>query len=282
MYCVVLRRGAHVLIYDCVFVLFLHRTLLFSLNYFGARSLHSKLLMLRHLHSTQRSTRRIVSLSWCRHGTQPSAGFLGITTVEKAGESHLPSFGIGSLGHLANSSVISSQKDTVVHAAVSIKRNFSAESDFLPMTVDYRDRLYARGVLPGDRSSRERHGSNDETLVGRMIDRAMRPLFPEGYVDDLQVLVTCHAADGEADPTVLGMNAASCALLLSSAPWRGPVGCVRVGRIDGKLVVNPTVAQMKDSTLDLVYAGTVLRTVMYASKELPFAKALKQLLYDAL
>ena len=197
-----------------------------------------------------------------RHAGSAGANYLGVITVERSGPDHLPSFGYGELGHFANSSVVCSQTETVVHAAISVKRKYSADQDFLPMTVDYRDRLYARGLVPTERGSREWHGSQSETLVGRMIDRAMRPLFPAGYVDDLQVLVTCHAADGQSDPTVLGMNAASCALLLSSAPWRGPVGCVRIGRLDGKLVVNPTVQQMKDSTLDLVYAGTVLRPVM--------------------
>lgn len=209
----------------------------------AARSISGQL----RLHMSARLTRR---------------GFMGVTVEEASGEPHLPAFGLSNLGHLANSSVVCSQGDTVVHAAVSIKRKYSADQDFLPMTVDYRDRMYARGVIPSGAATRERHGTNDETLVGRMIDRAMRPLFPHGYVDDLQVLVTCHAADGHADPTVMGLNAASCALLLSSAPWKGPIGCVRIGRIDGKLVVNPSVQQMQESTLDLVYAGTMLRTVM--------------------
>ena len=220
---------------------------------------------------TSRTHRRLVHHSglWrCQATIAPPArtseycGYLGVTVSESSGEVNLPAFGLSNLGHLANSSVICSQEDTVVHAAVSIKRVYSADQDFMPMTVDYRDRMYARGLIPSERGTRERHGSNEETLVGRMIDRAMRPLFPPGYVDDLQVLVTCHAADGNVDPTVLGMNAASCALLLSNAPWRGPVGCVRIGRLNGTLVVNPSVAEMKESTLDMVYAGTTLRPVM--------------------
>jgi polyribonucleotide nucleotidyltransferase len=123
--------------------------------------------------------------------------------------------------------------------------------------------MYARGLVPVKMHDlRERHGTDDEILVGRMIDRALRPLFAPGYVDEMQIMVTNHSADGIGDPTILGLNAASCALMQSKAPWSGPVGCVRIGKIDGVLKVNPTIEEMKQSTLDLVYAGTAERPTM--------------------
>lgn len=172
-------------------------------------------------------------------------------------------FGFGAIGNQADSSVVCSQGRTVVHAAVSINRKYSASDNFLPLTVDYRDRMYARGLVPVKMHDlRERHGTDDEILVGRMIDRALRPLFAPGYVDEMQIMVTNHSADGIGDPTILGLNAASCALMQSKAPWSGPVGCVRIGKIDGVLKVNPTIEEMKQSTLDLVYAGTAERPTM--------------------
>ena len=185
------------------------------------------------------------------------------TVVSSSDDGNLPSFGYGAIGHMTASSVIGSQKETVVHAAISTKKKYTAEGGFLPLTVDYRDRLYARGVSPARLVIlREKHNSDVEILVGRMIDRAIRPLFQTGYLDELQVLVTSHSADGKVDPTVLGMNTASCALLLSGVPWNGPIGCVRVGKIDGEFKVNPTVEEMKLSSLDLVYAGTAEKPVM--------------------
>lgn len=172
-------------------------------------------------------------------------------------------FGFGAIGNQADSSIVCSQGRTVVHAAVSINRKYSASDNFLPLTVDYRDRMYARGLVPVKMHDlRERHGTDDEILIGRMIDRALRPLFAPGYVDEMQIMVTNHSADGIGDPTILGLNAASCALMQSKAPWNGPVGCVRIGMIDGVLKMNPTIEEMKLSTLDLVYAGTAERPTM--------------------
>ena len=177
----------------------------------------------------------------------------------------------GPLANLTESSAVCSHGGSVVHATVASKRNPDPTDDFLPLTVDYRSRSYAFGRIPSTNNRRERHGNDEEVLVARMIDRAVRPLFPAGFVSELQLTVTTHAADGTHDPTVAAVNAASLALLRSRAPWDGPVGCVRVGYIDQQLVVSPTLAQMADSTLDLVYAGTQQRPVMIecVAKEVP-------------
>lgn len=166
------------------------------------------------------------------------------------------------MGHLSESSTVATAGGTVVHASVNSKPPETVGEDFLPLTVDYRARFSAFGKIPENIVKKERHGSNDETLVSRFIDRAIRPLFPKGYVNEVQVIVTNHSADGVHDPTVMGVNAASLAVLASRQPWAGPVGCVRVGIVDGALKVNPTVSEMQNSTLDLLYAGTATRAVM--------------------
>lgn len=177
----------------------------------------------------------------------------------------------GPLANLTESSAVCSHGSSVVHATVASKRNPDPSDDFLPLTVDYRSRSYAFGRIPSTNNRRERHGNDEEVLVARMIDRAVRPLFPAGFVSELHLTVTTHAADGTNDPTVAAVNAASLALMRSRAPWAGPVGCVRVGYIDNRLVVSPTLAQMAESTLDFVYAGTEQRPVMLecVAKEVP-------------
>jgi polyribonucleotide nucleotidyltransferase len=149
---------------------------------------------------------------------------------------------------------------TVVHAVVASARAEKPTQDFLALTVDYRDRAYAHGRVPLNASRRERHGSDEEILAARAIDRAVRPLFPRGYVDEVQITVTAHAVDGDA--VVTAVNTASCALSLSSQPWFGPIGCVRVGLLDGHLKINLTAEERKISTLDLLYAGTKQRPIM--------------------
>ena len=171
-------------------------------------------------------------------------------------------FTSGLIGKLSESSVICREGGTVVHAAINSEYKENPIDSSLPLTVDYRSRQYSIGLIPQARSRRERHGGDDEILVARFIDRAVRPLFPKGYVNDIQLTVTTHAADAEKDPTILSVNAASFALLKSKQPWNGPIGCVRIGYIDGKLKINPTVSEQKQSTLDFVYAGSSSRVLM--------------------
>lgn len=178
-------------------------------------------------------------------------------------------FGYGLIGDLADSSILARQGGTVVHAVVTSERNASPEGDFLPLTVDFRSRSYAVGKLPASANKRERANSDDEILAARIVDRAIRPLFPKGFVDTVQVLVTSHSADSVHDPVVVGVNAASAALSVSSQPWNGPVGCVRIGLIGGELVTNPSVSEMGKSSLDLLYAGTAERTLMIETGRYP-------------
>ncbi|RYH20070.1 hypothetical protein EON65_24705 [archaeon] len=167
------------------------------------------------------------------------------------------------MGHLSESSVLGKAGNTMVHVALNSKTpDAEPKEDFLPLTVDYRSRSYAFGILPPLPKRRERHGDDEEILAARVIDRAIRPLFPKGYTDEVQLTVTAHAIDNINDPTILAVNAASAALYNSKQPWNGPIGCVRIGYIDGNLTVNPPLADMKRSTLDLLYAGTSERTLM--------------------
>eukprot|EP01041_Mallomonas_annulata_P008894 gene8894-18411_t len=177
-------------------------------------------------------------------------------------ESGKVSYNSGVFAHFAEGSAICSDNGSVVHAAITSKYNPDPEDDFLPLTVDYRDRAYAHRRIPQGNMRRDRHGSDEEILVGRVIDRAIRPLFAKLYTDEVQIMVTAHALDGVRDPVVLGVNATSFALMTSRQPWRGPVGCVRIGIVDDKLKLNPTVTEMENSALDLLYAGTADRPLM--------------------
>jgi polyribonucleotide nucleotidyltransferase len=171
------------------------------------------------------------------------------------------SYSVGKIGHLADSSLLCQEGNSVVHAALCINSH-SADADFLALTVDYRSRMYATGQIPDNAARRERPNDEEDTIVARFVDRAMRPMFPKGMRCELQLTLTTHAADGIHDPTVAAVNASSMALLNSGLPWNGPIGCVRVGRLNGELVVNPPVADMRNSTLNLLYAGNRYRPVM--------------------
>src|SRR5262245_3692325 len=128
--------------------------------------------------------------------------------------------------------------------------------DFFPLTVDFEERMYAAGKIPGGFIKREARPSEAAILAARLTDRPIRPLFPEGYKDDVQLVVTVLSTDQENDPDVIGTVAASAALTISEIPFLGPIGAVRVGRIDGEFVVNPTYSQLEQSELDLVVSGT--------------------------
>src|SRR5438309_3363680 len=128
--------------------------------------------------------------------------------------------------------------------------------DFFPLTCDYEEKLYAAGKIPGAFMRREGRPSETAILASRLTDRPLRPLFPEGFRLDVQVISTVLSVDQENDPTILSINGASTALVISDIPFQGPVGAVRMGYIDGQVVVNPRMSQMADSDLDLVVAGT--------------------------
>ena len=165
------------------------------------------------------------------------------------------SFETGRIARLAGGSVILRQGDSMMFAAATMG-GLREGSDFFPLTVDYEERMYAGGKIPGSFFRREGRPSTDATLVARITDRPLRPLFPEGMRNEVQVVIMSLSADTENPLDMLANNAASAALMISDIPFGGPVGAVRIGFVDGELVVNPTIQQMEVSTLDLRVAGT--------------------------
>jgi polyribonucleotide nucleotidyltransferase len=164
-------------------------------------------------------------------------------------------FETGRIARLAGGSVVLRQGDSMMFAAATMG-GVREGTDFFPLTVDYEERMYAGGKIPGSFFRREGRPSTDATLVARITDRPLRPLFPEGMRNEVQVVLMSLSADNENPLDMLAINAASAALMISDVPFGGPVGAVRVGFVDGKLVVNPTIQEMEISTLDLRVAGT--------------------------
>ncbi len=168
---------------------------------------------------------------------------------------HVVTFETGKLASLANGAVTVQLGDTMIFAAATMGGPREG-ADFLPLGVFYEERLYAGGRIPGSFFRREGRPTTEATLIARLTDRPLRPLFPEGMRNDLQVLMYSLSSDGENPIDILAINAASAALTISDIPWNGPVGAVRVGRIDGEFIINPTFQQMEESDLDLRIAGT--------------------------
>jgi polyribonucleotide nucleotidyltransferase len=161
----------------------------------------------------------------------------------------------GKLAGLAGGAVTVRHGDTMVLGTAN-RSEPRPGLDFFPLTVDFEERMYAAGKIPGGFIKREGRSSEGAILAARLTDRPIRPLFPEGYKDDVQIVITVLSTDLENDPDVLGTVAASAALTISEIPFLGPVGAVRVGRIDGEFVINPTTEQLRESELDLVVSGT--------------------------
>ena len=161
----------------------------------------------------------------------------------------------GKLARLAGGAVTVRYGDTLVLGTAN-RSDPRPGLDFFPLTVEFEERMYAAGKIPGGFIKREARASEAATLAARLTDRPIRPLFPEGYKDDIQLVITVLSTDQENEPDVLGTVAASAALTISEIPFAGPVGAVRVGRIDGEFVVNPTYSQLADSELDLIVSGT--------------------------
>ena len=186
----------------------------------------------------------------------------------------------GKLARLAGGSVTVRQGDTIVLGTAN-RSEPRPGLDFFPLTVDFEERMYAAGKIPGGFIKRESRPSEAAILAARLTDRPIRPLFPAGYKDDVQIVLTVLSTDQENDPDVLGTIAASAALSLSAIPFLGPVAAVRVGRIDGELVVNPTFSQLAGSELDLVVAGTkdAIMMVEAGAKLLPEAVMAEAILF---
>jgi len=162
----------------------------------------------------------------------------------------------GKLAEQADGAVLVRYGDTVVLATAVAAKEPRDGADFFPLTVDYEERMYAAGKIPGGFIKRESRPSEAAILAMRLTDRPIRPLFPKGYFNDVQVVLTVLSTDQENDPDIVALNGASAALAISHIPFLGPVGAVRVGRIDGAFVTNPTYSQLANSDLDLVVAGT--------------------------
>ncbi len=167
----------------------------------------------------------------------------------------------GRVAKQANGAVMVRFGDTVI-LATAVGSEEPTTQDFFPLSVDYREKAYAAGKIPGGFFKREGRPSENEILSSRLIDRSLRPLFPEGYKNEVQVMVTVLSADKENDPDVLGITGASAALAISDIPWDGPVAGVRVGRVNGQFIANPTYAQLENSDLDLVIAANEDSIVM--------------------
>lgn len=169
----------------------------------------------------------------------------------------------GQLAHQANGSVTVQYGETVVMATATMSKGMGFAKGYFPLMVEYEERYYAAGKIKGSRFiKREGRPSDEAVLTGRLIDRTIRPLFPARMRNDVQVVVTVLSIDGENDPDMLAVVAASTALTISNIPWNGPVAAVRVGQKEGKLVVNPTVSDQAESKLDVVIAGTETKVNM--------------------
>lgn len=172
----------------------------------------------------------------------------------------------GEIARQATGAVICQMDDTVVLATVVAKKETKPGQDFFPLTVDYIEKTYAAGKFPGGFFKREGRPSEKETLTSRLIDRPIRPLFPDGFFNAVQVIIHVVSVDPEVDPDIPSMIGASAALMISGIPFKGPIGACRVGYINGEFVCNPKVSQMPESKLDLVVAGTERAVLMVESE----------------
>ena len=162
----------------------------------------------------------------------------------------------GRMARQADGAVLATYGETTVLATVVAERAPKPGLDFFPLTVNYQEKTYAAGKIPGGFFKREGRPSEKETLVSRLIDRPIRPLFAPGFKCETQVIVSVLSHDMENDPDIVALVGASAALTLSGVPFFGPVGAARVGLVEGAYVLNPTLDQVKESDLDLVVAGT--------------------------
>lgn len=180
---------------------------------------------------------------------------------------HTVTLETGAIGRQADSAVMASMDDTTVLATIVCNRNEEVEGrDFFPLTVNYQERSYAAGKIPVSFFRREGRATEGETLISRLIDRPLRPLFPDGFVNEVQVVVTVMSANPEIPTDIISIIAASAALASSGLPWNGPLGAARVGYIDGQYVLNPLTSESKVSDLDLVVAGSEKAVVMVESE----------------
>ena len=172
----------------------------------------------------------------------------------------------GEIARQASGAVLVSIEDTVVLATVVARKDAKPGQDFFPLTVDYVEKTYAAGKIPGGFFKREGRPSEKETLTSRLIDRPIRPLFPEGYLNEVQIIIHVLSVNPEIDPDIAAMIGASAALCVSGLPFAGPIGAARVGYVNGEYLLNPTVSQLAKTQLDLVVAGTETAVLMVESE----------------
>ena len=179
---------------------------------------------------------------------------------------HKVTFETGEIARQANGAVVASMGDTVVQVTVVGRKEAKPGQDFFPLTVDYQERTYAAGRIPGGFFKREGRPSEKEILTSRLIDRPIRPLFPKGFTNEVQVIATVMSVNPDIDPDIVAMLGASAALAVSGLPFRGPVGAARVGYAGGKYLLNPGNEALKTSQLNLVVAGTESAVLMVESE----------------
>ena len=179
---------------------------------------------------------------------------------------HTVTLETGAIARQATAAVMASMDDTTVFVTVVAKKDVKEGQDFFPLTVNYQERTYAAGKIPGGFFKREGRPSEGETLIARLIDRPIRPLFPEGFFNEIQVVATVVSVNPQISPDLVAMIGASAALTLSGVPFNGPIGAARVGFIDNQFVLNPTMTEQKQSRLDLVVAGTDKAVLMVESE----------------
>jgi polyribonucleotide nucleotidyltransferase len=179
---------------------------------------------------------------------------------------HTVTIETGELARQADGAVLVTMSDTVVLVTAVGLKKATPGRDFFPLTVNYIEKTYAAGRIPGGFFKREGRPTEKETLTSRLIDRPIRPLFPEGFINDVQVVAQVVSVNSEVDPDIASLIGASAALAISGMPFMGPIGAARVGYLNGKYVMNPTVTQLADSTLDLVVAGTEEGVLMVESE----------------
>ncbi len=179
---------------------------------------------------------------------------------------HTVTLETGEIARQATGSIMVSMGDTVLMVTCVAKKEADEGRDFFPLTVNYQEKTYAAGKIPGGFFKREGRPSEKETLTSRLIDRPLRPLFPKGFKNEVQIIATVMSIDPQIDPDVVAMIGASAAVSITGVPFSGPIGCARVGYKDGNYLLNPGPAELKESELDLVVAGTDSAVLMVESE----------------
>ena len=179
---------------------------------------------------------------------------------------HTVTLETGVIARQATAAVMVTMDDTSVFVSVVGKKEAVAGQDFFPLTVNYQERTYAAGKIPGGFFKREGRPSEGETLTARLIDRPIRPLFPDAFKNEVQVIATVMSVNPDVQPDIVTMIGTSAALAISGIPFNGPIGAARVGHIDGQLVLNPSQTELETSKLDLVVAGTESAVLMVESE----------------